>query len=172
MNGTETPRVYVACLAAYNAGKLHGEWVDATDEDELQEGIARVLKTSPIPNAEEHAFHDFENFGSMSLGEYTNVDTLTQLGALIEEHGAKLVAGLVAHYGAHYGLDAVETALENCLGVYESKGEFMEEMWTDLEIPEPVRMYIDWEAKARDEEINGAFFTVEVGDNFHFFPNM
>jgi Antirestriction protein (ArdA) len=23
------PRIYVACLAAYNNGRLHGEWIDA-----------------------------------------------------------------------------------------------------------------------------------------------
>ncbi|MDX9668736.1 antirestriction protein ArdA [Pseudomonas sp. P8_250] len=49
-----TYRIYVACLAAYNAGKLHGEWFDLedyTDADDLQEAIAaRVLRTSPCPN--------------------------------------------------------------------------------------------------------------------------
>lgn len=24
----ETPKIYVACLASYNAGFLHGRWVD------------------------------------------------------------------------------------------------------------------------------------------------
>ena len=26
----DTPRIYVACLAAYNNGRLHGRWIDAT----------------------------------------------------------------------------------------------------------------------------------------------
>ena len=35
------PRIYVACLAAYNAGYLHGAWIDANQtadqiEDEIQ----------------------------------------------------------------------------------------------------------------------------------------
>jgi len=37
---TDTPRVYVACLASYNNGILHGEWIDATDADEIREEIA------------------------------------------------------------------------------------------------------------------------------------
>ena len=46
-------RIYVACLASYNNGVLHGEWLDVTsDEDELWEGIKRVLRTSPYPNVE------------------------------------------------------------------------------------------------------------------------
>ena len=28
---TEPPRIYVACLAAYNNGILHGAWIEATD---------------------------------------------------------------------------------------------------------------------------------------------
>ena len=27
-----TPKIYVACLAAYNNGHLHGEWIDATQD--------------------------------------------------------------------------------------------------------------------------------------------
>ncbi|WP_447531297.1 antirestriction protein ArdA, partial [Legionella pneumophila] len=26
----DTPQIYVACLAAYNNGIVHGEWIDAT----------------------------------------------------------------------------------------------------------------------------------------------
>ena len=26
------PRIYVACLAAYNNGHLHGAWIDAAQE--------------------------------------------------------------------------------------------------------------------------------------------
>lgn len=50
MSDNYTPRVYVACLASYNDGILHGAWVDAVDADEIQEGIDRVLFTSPRPN--------------------------------------------------------------------------------------------------------------------------
>lgn len=53
--------IYVACLASYNNGHLHGAWVDlegATDEDHIQEAIDWVLATSPAPGAEEWAMHD------------------------------------------------------------------------------------------------------------------
>ena len=29
-----SPRIYVACLAAYNAGRLHGRWIDANQSAE------------------------------------------------------------------------------------------------------------------------------------------
>jgi len=47
---TTTPRVYVACLASYNAGTLHGTWIDATDADTMRDAIAAMLRQSPYPN--------------------------------------------------------------------------------------------------------------------------
>ena len=45
-------RIYVACLAAYNNGILHGCWIDAEQEpDEIRSGINEMLKASPIAGA-------------------------------------------------------------------------------------------------------------------------
>ena len=41
---SEEIRIYVACLAAYNNGKLHGVWIDATDDiDDIQDQINDML---------------------------------------------------------------------------------------------------------------------------------
>jgi antirestriction protein len=47
-----TPRIYVACLASYNNGVLHGAWIDAVqDADEIRSEIRnKVLLTSRFPN--------------------------------------------------------------------------------------------------------------------------
>lgn len=47
-------RIYVACLASYNNGVLHGRWIDlgGTDEETVQEEIAAMLRESPCPNVE------------------------------------------------------------------------------------------------------------------------
>lgn len=47
---TDSPRIYVACLASYNAGTLHGEWIDATDAETVREQVAKMLRASPEPN--------------------------------------------------------------------------------------------------------------------------
>lgn len=45
------PRIYVACLASYNNGTLHGQWIDATaDADEMQASVSTMLRASPYPN--------------------------------------------------------------------------------------------------------------------------
>ncbi|WP_273241477.1 antirestriction protein ArdA [Hyphomonas atlantica corrig.] len=53
----DTPRIYVACLAAYNNGRLHGAWIDATEPDEMMQGVRAMLAASPEPGAEEWSIH-------------------------------------------------------------------------------------------------------------------
>ena len=46
------PRIYVACLAAYNNGYLYGAWIDADqDPDQIRDEIAAMLARSPIKGA-------------------------------------------------------------------------------------------------------------------------
>ncbi|MCE3238388.1 MAG: antirestriction protein [Gammaproteobacteria bacterium] len=44
----ETLQIYVACLASYNNGILHGAWIDATQDVELiHSEIKIILEKSP-----------------------------------------------------------------------------------------------------------------------------
>lgn len=45
-------RIYVACLASYNNGVLHGRWIDMehTDRETVDAEIAAMLRESPFPN--------------------------------------------------------------------------------------------------------------------------
>ena len=62
------PQIYLASLADYNAGRLHGTWIDATQEvEELAAAADRMLAGSQIVGAEEYAIHDFEGFGPRRL---------------------------------------------------------------------------------------------------------
>lgn len=53
-NGTliNTPRIYVASLSDYNAGELHGIWIDVDqmDAEDMQEEINKMLLASNHPN--------------------------------------------------------------------------------------------------------------------------
>jgi antirestriction protein len=90
-----TPRIYVACLAAYNNGILHGEWIDADQPaDEIHEAVQRMLAASPQPGAEEWAIHDFEGFGELRLGEYESLERIADIAAGIAEHGPAFTAWL------------------------------------------------------------------------------
>lgn len=37
-------RIFVACLASYNAGTLHGEWIDCTGKDWEMGGDIRKVE--------------------------------------------------------------------------------------------------------------------------------
>src|ERR1700722_1252880 len=64
------PRIYVASLSDYNAGRLHGEWLDAAQDPEaILAGISAMLAASPEPGAEEWAIHDYEQFCGVRLCE-------------------------------------------------------------------------------------------------------
>ena len=63
-------RIYVADLAAYNNGKLHGVWINVTDDfDDIREQINKMLASSPEGFSEECAIHDYEGFDGYSLDE-------------------------------------------------------------------------------------------------------
>lgn len=105
MTTTETPKVWIGCLASYNAGRLIGEWVDATDVDEMGEAQARVAaeavkaakaeKEYPLyfGDPEEFFIADYDGFGDLAstLGEYPSYETVARIGALIEEHGEAFI---------------------------------------------------------------------------------
>ena len=86
---SDTPRIYVACLAAYNNGKLHGGWIDLdgkSEADVLSE-IQDILADSPEPNAEEWAIHDHEGFEGYPVNEFDDIGELCEIAEGIDEHG-------------------------------------------------------------------------------------
>jgi antirestriction protein len=83
----DRPRIYVACLAAYNNGRLHGRWIEATTPDEIRREVSAMPRASPEPGAEESAIHDYEGFEGAHLSEYASFETVCDLAEFIGEHG-------------------------------------------------------------------------------------
>jgi antirestriction protein len=92
---TTSPRIYVACLAAYNAGRLHGRWIEATQSvDDIWTEVQEMLAASPEPGAEEWAIHDYEGFGPLRLSEWESFERVSAIAAGIAEHGLAFAAWL------------------------------------------------------------------------------
>lgn len=90
-----TPRIYVACLTAYNNGRLHGEWIEADQSaDELHDAVQHMLAASPEPGAEEWVIHDYEGFGELRLSEWESFERVAAIAAGIAEHGEAFSAWL------------------------------------------------------------------------------
>lgn len=159
--GTEF-KIYVADLAAYNNGKLHGVWIDVL-EDDIQARINDMLKTSPEGFAEEWAIHDYEGFGDVSLSEYQGIESVREIAAFLQEYtefGAKLLdySGSISQ--------AQQYAIDGYHGLYDDLEDYARRMTEDTaEIPDHLANYIDYERMGRDMELSGDIFTIEVGCN-------
>ncbi len=144
------PKIYVACLAAYNNGQLHGCWLDATQSvDALHQEIQNMLSESPEPFAEEWAIHDFEDFAGYSLEEYTSLETVVSIAELISEY-EKLGVAVLTYTGGN--LEQSRAMLEEQYhGFYDSEEDFVESFLEEThEIPKYLVNYIDYELMARD----------------------
>jgi antirestriction protein len=163
------PRIYVACLAAYNSGLLHGAWIEVEDEDAVWAAIRAMLKASPDPLAEAFAIHDHEGFGGVEIGEFASIGRVVEIAAFLRARG-RLGALVLAEVGGD--LDAAVGALdEQYRGVFASLADCFQDLTEETRvIPETLRLYIDYEAMARDARLNGEVFTVETAhDKVHVF---
>ncbi len=167
MNGKNeqlNPKIYVACLASYNAGILHGEWIDADQEpEELQEKINKMLSASPVEDAEEFAIHDYDDF-YVYLSEYPGLETVSNIANFLVEHG-KLGAEILSH--CCNDLEEAKRAMEEqYLGEYESLEDYAYDYIDQtMNLPEFVKTYFDYKAFARDIDLNGDVFVIEMSYN-------
>ena len=166
MNATQTavqPRIYVACLASYNEGRLHGAWIDAAQYPEaIWSEIEAMLKASKSPFAEEWAIHDAEWPGGWSYGESPDIEEVSRAALLIEEHGEAFEA-----FATLYS-DLADLTLERFedtyCGEWASDTEFAQDLFEQChEIPDHLQYYIDWDAVARDLMMD------HWEDNHHYF---
>lgn len=164
-----TPRIYVASLADYNNGHLHGVWLDADrDAEDVRADIRAMLATSPEPNAEEFAIHDFEGFGEARIYEHDSIDLVTRIARGIAENGLAFAAWASVQEGNEAALDQFRAAY---LGHYDSMQAYADQLIEELgyqrlldeAVPESLRPYarIDTEALARDMHLEG---------DLHFMP--
>lgn len=158
MKTNNTPSIYVACLAAYNNGILHGQWIDATqDADDIHAEIAAMLAASPISEAEEYAIHDTDNFEGIDIGEYASIELVAEVAAALEEHGQPFAA-YAKHNSLREALDNFEDAYQ---GSYDSEESFAEQLLEDTgclsEVPQHLRNYIDFKSYAQDLELGGDY---------------
>lgn len=169
MSNQRTPAIYVACLAAYNNGYLHGKWIDATqDREAIYNDIQKILATSPIPNAEEWAIHDYEYF-YMPIDEYEDIESVCAKAQFVLEYGE--VGGLIAEY-YRGNLEEAKEAIENDYhGEWDSELDFAANLFDECyayDIPVNLRFYIDYDKFCRDIFID-SYISVSVDNTVHVF---
>jgi antirestriction protein len=179
----DSPRIWVGSLSDYNSGVLHGEWIDATsDEDDVYQRIAEMLAGSPTTAehgdpAEEYAIFDHDNFHGLQISEYDSIAEVTRLARLNEEHG-EAFAAWTEQVGRNVATsdDAGEKFLHSYVGCYRTKEDYVEGLLDDLgvtaELDEAVNpilrgyVSIDYAMLAQDLELDGSVTFVDGRDGW------
>lgn len=141
------PRIWVGSLADYNAGHLHGDWIDAAVADEnLHEAVQHILATSDEPDAEEYGIFDYDEFGAFQVGEYEQLDVVARVARGIAEHGPAFAAYAQLHDA---DADMLNTFTDSYSGEYNSPEDWAHEVLhdglnTELDhvVPEALRGYV------------------------------
>jgi len=171
------PSIYVASLSDYNAGRLHGVWIDATQDIEaVYTAVEDLLRSSAEPGAEEFAIHDYEDFGAVRFSEYEKLETVVRIAQGIAEHG-KPFAGWASHLGEREWDDHLDDFADCYLGSYDSMEDYAAQILDDLGVdidnlgPEYLRPYIrfDLEGLASDLSLDVAVEQDDAG--VHIFLN-
>lgn len=164
---TEHNCIYVASLYDYNAGILHGVWIDFGDyynADQILDSIYNMLSCSPAAakdgrTAEEWAIHDYEGFGGIEIDEGETIEDLWRVHTLIDSLSEQEAFIDYLFYNGIQRADkitenTVEDFQDSCCGWYRSKEEFAEELIEEMgllsNVDELLSRYFDYEAFARD----------------------
>ncbi len=103
------------------------------------------------------------------VGEYSHTDRLYQAYCFVRAH-PEWGRALLGHLDGN--IDVAEAiAIDGYKGVHDRWSDFAEALYCDLQldVPDPLRKYIDWPTLGADLADSGRFFRVKVNGNFHVF---
>lgn len=175
-------RIYVASLSDYNAGRLHGKWIDVEgkDADDIYEEVKAMLAASKEPFAEEWAIHDHEGLGHLS--EYDSFERVAAIAEKIGEHGPAFLGWLDQETR---DVDDFHRFEDQYRGEWESEQAFtMEQVeeigfagvppqmyvemgWGEkqaVNVFDALSGYIDWDTVTRDTFQHGTYYSVKTPD--------
>ena len=127
------PAIWVGSLADYNAGHLHGAWIDAAQpHEDLLAAVQHMLSTSREPNAEEWGIFDHDNFGSYRVGEYEDLATVSAIARGIQRFGLAYAAWAELSDAALEDLD--DNFEDAFMGYFDSQDSFIDSFLDDFDI--------------------------------------
>lgn len=161
-----TPRVWIGCLACYNAGRLVGDWHDASDAEEVStddvHGRASshdelwVFDIENIPVRREMSPHEAAGWGRV----FDEVDE-HQREALF----AWVASGDYVVEGAG-DLPSTSDFEERYAGHWDSFDNYARQIADDIgllrDVPEEIATYFDWGSWTRDQRFD---YTVVDADS-------
>ncbi len=161
-------KLYLADLAAYNGGRLIGEWITLpVAEEYLNAVIARLGHDGQT----DIAIHDYE--APFRIGEYDDISALNRLAEILDDCGEdeavlEIIVGNVSVSSAaslNEWVDEVERVLDDseytiywdCQDMGDVAAEVVENSGLLDGVDDTVCRYFDYDAYGRDLEIEGTF---------------
>lgn len=171
-------RMYVACLASYNEGILHGKWIDLDGKtaDDIQAEIDAMLAASPVPGAEEWGAHDWEG---LDFGEYPNLAEVADYVEMMEsldDSERDAFRAFTDNMGPHDGT-SLACFREAYIGEFDSVENYAQQYINDVgllsDVPDHIARYFDLAAFARDLVLGGDIWTADApGGGVFVFSNV
>ena len=174
---TETrPRAWIGSLAAYNAGRLVGAWIDldGLDEEEATEAAKEAMRPmiagwmDEAQAFDELACMDVEGLAPFVTGECSIGEAVRAAEKLseVEDYEREAFLAWAANEGTHSAVE-VEDFRDAYAGEWDSLEDYARELLDDSgqlnAIPDNLRAYFDYESYARDLRLSGDVFTVSNG---------
>lgn len=127
----------------------------SSDTDDMQEAVNAVLASSPVPDAEEWAIHDYDDFPNM--GEYPGLEAIAEYVAMVEDNDNIEPGDMRAIMADFQAVEECAQALrDNFIGIYGSFRDYADESADEMLAAHGVKddsvlaRYFDYEAFARD----------------------
>ncbi|BFU77283.1 hypothetical protein ALC152_04980 [Arcobacter sp. 15-2] len=169
-------KIYITDLSAYNQSFLIGKWITLPMcEEELQEEIQSILKEGSeacgFNETHEEVFitdYEFETeYSLFTVNEYSSISELNEKCEELsqyDEHDLKRISYLLDHL--NYDLEAAiehydEVHVYEDMTMRDVAEEYIESTVNLSELPDIVSNNIDYDAIARDFEIDSAYEVIE-----------
>ena len=152
---------FITNLRAYNDGFIIGKWLDFPVTDAALEEAKKSIR---LAKDGEFFFTDWDEIGpnvSKHLNEYPNLELYNKI-AEMNENEYDVIEALASNLELNEAIDIVKDenfrVYPGCENMAEVAMEVAKEGGYLDNIPQEVKLHIDYEAWGEDLEINGAFY--------------
>ena len=162
------PKIYVANLAAYNNGRMVGDWITPTDYASYDDFNKAIQKATRY--ADEVAVHDYDYLPS-SLGEYPDIEGIYDFCHQVEDSFLCLDA-LIAYAEYMHGSDVTQINFTEAEDLYCGKYNYFKDYaeyyfdecgdGAEIEkLPENLQFHFDMHSYSKDLQYH--YHVVERG---------
>lgn len=160
--------IYITNLGKYVEGCLIGEWVELPVS---QEELDAVYERIGINEQYEEVFiTDYETDMGITVGEYDSIDKLNEWAETfdgLDKYEQEIVSALVSHgYTLENAIDMADDChvYSNCSSMTDVACRVIDELGGVEHLDrDTLELYFDFEAYARDLDINGHFIGTNDG---------